>query len=315
LLGTGWDLANIYLLSCSAKLLADDPPLAVGMSVGTTCFVSMDYFRANNRFADFVVHEAAHVFHNRKRHTVGLPDTRRREWLLEIDFIKRETFAYSCEAYSRILELGDSAHARRKLYRELESGPMPGTNKCASRTTATPSCRRCRPQRLEAHPHCLRPAADQAYAIAGSIDMTRRRKPAVTAATFRSDPLFPRIERAVASILETSKMVTPIDVLVGMQLLTSDDVEDWRHGRVAYLESVINCNLTRLSRVLRILRVHVHDLNLVPSTTDYRRLGKGPKHRLRFTKTGDVKLETAYATHFSWPSKSPLHPASPATHA
>ena len=124
--GTAWDLANIYLLSCSAKLLADDPPLAVGMSVGTTCFVSMDYFRANHRFADFVVHEAAHVFHNCKRHTVGLPDTRWREWLLEIDFSKRETFAYSCEAYSRILELGDSAHARRKLYRELESGPMPG---------------------------------------------------------------------------------------------------------------------------------------------------------------------------------------------
>ena len=32
------------------------------------------------------------------------------------------------------------------------------------------------------------------------------------------------------------------------------------------------------AHALRILRFHVHDLNLVPSTTDYRRLGKGPKH-------------------------------------
>jgi len=132
-----------------------------------------------------------------------------------------------------------------------------------------------------------------------------------TAATFRSDPLFPRIERAVATILKTRTVVTPIDVLVGMHLLTPEKVQDWRHGRVAYLERVIDCNLTRLSRALHILRFHVHDLNLLPSTTDYRRHGKGRKQRLRFTKTGDPRLEAAYATHFVWPGKSPFHPPAP----
>lgn len=148
-----------------------------------------------------------------------------------------------------------------------------------------------------------------------STEMTQRRKQTVTVATFRSDPLFSRIERAVATLLKSSKVVTPIDVLVGMQLLTYDDVEDWRRGRIPYLERAINCNLTRLSRLLRILRFHVHDLNLVPSWTDYRRHGKGRKHRLRFTKTGDPKLEVAYATHFIWPGKSPFHPpTSPDAH-
>jgi hypothetical protein len=130
----------------------------------------------------------------------------------------------------------------------------------------------------------------------------------VTVASFRSDPLFPRIERAVATILSTSKVVTPIDVLVGMHLLTPEKVQDWRRGRIPYLERVINCNLTRLSRLLRILRFHVHDLNLVPSTTVYQRHGKGRKQRLRFTKTGDARLEVAYTTHFIWPGKSPFHP-------
>jgi len=65
--GTAWDLANMYLLSCGAKLLADDAPRAVRISVGTTCFVSMDNFRANHWFADFEVHEAAHIFHTCKR--------------------------------------------------------------------------------------------------------------------------------------------------------------------------------------------------------------------------------------------------------
>jgi len=75
---------------------------------------------------------------------------------------------------------------------------------------------------------------------------------------------------------------------------------------VPYLERVIHCNLTKLSRFLRILRFHAHDLNLVPSLTAYMRWGKGPQMRLRFTKTGDPKLEEAYARHFVWPGKSPF---------
>ena len=70
-----------------------------------------------------------------------------------------------------------------------------------------------------------------------------------------------------------------------------------------YLEHAIRCNLTRLSRLLRILRFHAHELNLVPTQAVYRRHGKGPKQALRFTKTGDPNLEAAYARHFVWPGK------------
>lgn len=89
------------------------------MSEETTCHVSLEYFVGSDRFEDFLVHEAAHVFHNCKRRGVGLPYTRRREWLLEIAFRKRETFAYACEAYSRILELGKGPRERRALFTEL----------------------------------------------------------------------------------------------------------------------------------------------------------------------------------------------------
>ena len=78
-----------------------------------------------------------------------------------------------------------------------------------------------------------------------------------------------------------------------------------------YLEQVIECNLTRLARLLRVLRFHAHDLNLVPAVTVYRQYGKGPKPRLRFTKTGDAKLEEAYARHFVWPGTRPFHLPAP----
>ncbi len=131
---------------------------------------------------------------------------------------------------------------------------------------------------------------------------------AVTVATFRDDPLFPKISRVVAIILEKDKVVRPIDVLIGMQLLSRSDLEEWRRGRVPYLEKVIDCNLTRLSRLLRILQFHVHDLNLVPSDATYIRPDRGQERHLRFTKTGDAKLEKAYSMHFTWPGKGPWHP-------
>ncbi len=93
------------------------------------------------------------------------------------------------------------------------------------------------------------------------------RRSTVTVSNYRDDPLYPRIVRATEAILRNGNVVRPIDVLVGMGLLTPAQIENWRAGRVPYLELVIAGNLTRLSRLLRILWFHVHDLNLVPSIT------------------------------------------------
>jgi hypothetical protein len=119
----------------------------------------------------------------------------------------------------------------------------------------------------------------------------------VTVDSFRSDPMFPRIERAVAELLAKGNVVAPVDVLVSMGLMRPEHLAEWRRGQIAYLERVIACNLSRVSRILRILRFHAQDLNLKPSFTVYNRHGKGPKQRLRFSKTGDPNLEKAYATH------------------
>ena len=105
--------------------------------------------------------------------------------------------------------------------------------------------------------------------------------------------------------------MTPVGVLIGMGLLRPEHLADWRRGRVAYLEHVVNCNLSRLSRLLRILRFHAHGLNLKPSLTVYKRHGKGPRQQLRFSKTGDPNLEAAYATHLIRPDQRPLSVVSP----
>jgi len=128
-LGTAWDLANLYLEGVDAELLSDEAPSLLGLSEGTTCYLSAAYLGKPSRFDDFLVHEAAHIFHNCKRRTIGLRETRRREWLLEIDFAKRETFAYACETYSRIHELGKGTTSRQALLAEYAQGPMPADDR------------------------------------------------------------------------------------------------------------------------------------------------------------------------------------------
>jgi len=120
LLGPGfdsaaWDLANLYLGSLGAELLSDQAPALVGLSQETTCYISCEYFTEEDPFADFFVHEVSHIFHNVKRASLGLPSSRSREWLLDIEYRKRETFAYSCEVFSRIIDRAKTPAERRRL--------------------------------------------------------------------------------------------------------------------------------------------------------------------------------------------------------
>jgi len=119
--GSAWDIANLYLGGIDAELLGEDAPQLVGLSQETTCYVSPAYFGEEDPFADFVVHEVGHIFHNCRRRVVGLVETRRREWLLEVEFRKRETFAYACEAYSRVLEGAKRPSERAVLAGELNN--------------------------------------------------------------------------------------------------------------------------------------------------------------------------------------------------
>ena len=133
----------------------------------------------------------------------------------------------------------------------------------------------------------------------------------VTAAGHESEPMFPAIQDAVASILATEKVVTPIDVLIRMRLLVREDVEAWRFGRIGYLERVIDRDLASLGRLLEILAFHCHSLNLVATPTVYLSAGKPPIRPLRFTMNHEEQLEARYARHFVWPGKGAFHPPRP----
>ena len=99
---------------------------------------------------------------------------------------------------------------------------------------------------------------------------------------------------------------TAVDVLMDLGILKKEHYEDWRHGRVLYLERVCTANLSKLSTVLHEMRVYARRTNLKPSFCFYKQWavkkkggqGKNPVIPLRFSKSGREDIERQYATHF-----------------
>ena len=120
----------------------------------------------------------------------------------------------------------------------------------------------------------------------------------ITRKNFDSDPNYPRIVRAVSKILDTRDFVAPVDVFIEMGLLDESILKDWRLGRIPYLERVIQCSPIKAGRILRILNKHAEACGLEASHTSYVKWGRGPRIRLRFTRTGDKNIEEAYSRHF-----------------
>ena len=122
----------------------------------------------------------------------------------------------------------------------------------------------------------------------------------ITINTYQNDKYYLRIVRAVGKILTRADVVIPSEVLIEIGNLSKKQYEVWRKGQVPYLERVIEGSLSKVSRILRIIGFHAHDLNMVPRLTIYHQWGKGKKRVLRFSKTGDSNIEKAYARHYLW---------------
>ena len=107
-----------------------------------------------------------------------------------------------------------------------------------------------------------------------------------------------KIKRIISDLSDEKGYICSIDVLLGLDYLSKTDYEKWRNGQVDYLERVCQTNLGKLTTINKIIRQVAAKMNLVPSLTVYNKWGKGPKQKLRFSKSGDFNIEKAYSTHF-----------------
>lgn len=98
----------------------------------------------------------------------------------------------------------------------------------------------------------------------------------------------------------------PAEVLIDIGVLPKKKYEDWRYGRISYLESACTVNLRKLSWIMHQIRSYAIQSGLKPSFCYYKQWGvkklSGQGHKpvipLRFSKSGNAEIERWYATHF-----------------
>ena len=124
---------------------------------------------------------------------------------------------------------------------------------------------------------------------------------------------------ACFSLMKETGVITAVDVLMAIGVLSKTDYERWRRGdRVDYLERVCKINLKKLSTMNREIRTFAKKNDLKASWTFYRQWSKLDKNgkaksknkakhqgqdkpqsvKLRFSKSGDEGVERQYATHY-----------------
>ncbi|MBC5744896.1 hypothetical protein FMM74_015240 [Lachnospiraceae bacterium MD308] len=116
--------------------------------------------------------------------------------------------------------------------------------------------------------------------------------------------LIGKIHSAVYHQCQQRGYTAPADVLVDIGVLPKQKYEEWRFGKVQYLEQVCTCNLKKLSFIMGQIRACAKKNNLKPSFCYYKRWGVKKKqgHKqvipLRFSRSGSPEIERAYATHY-----------------
>ena len=103
-----------------------------------------------------------------------------------------------------------------------------------------------------------------------------------------------RIVDAMYRQIHSQGYAAPVDVLMDIGVLEKKKYDDWRAGRVPFLEAVCTAHLHKLSEMMKEIRSYAARAGLKPSVSSYKHKGKP----LRFSKTGNQKIEEAYATHY-----------------
>ena len=110
-----------------------------------------------------------------------------------------------------------------------------------------------------------------------------------------------KVHNSMYHQIKGNGIATPVQVLMELGILSKQDYENWRFGKVQYLEKVCKTNLNKLSFIMKEIQSYAQRNNIKGSCTYYKQWGIKDKKvsvKLRFSKTNTEHIEKCYATHY-----------------
>ena len=96
--------------------------------------------------------------------------------------------------------------------------------------------------------------------------------------------LIGKVHSAVYHQCQRRGYATPVDVLMEIGVLPKQKYEDWRFGRIDYLERVCTVNLRKLSFIMHQMRVYAQKTGLKHSFCYYKQWGVKKKMLIGLTQ-------------------------------
>lgn len=109
-----------------------------------------------------------------------------------------------------------------------------------------------------------------------------------------------RVEQAAESALAAQRFVSAIDIVVGLRWISTQQVDAWRRGYIATIESQIQTSPTKVMAALVALQQWAQARGLTRAEIDYVTATRD-RRRLQFSIDGDNVVERAYRTHWQSP--------------
>ncbi|MDO4556428.1 MAG: hypothetical protein Q4B70_15010 [Lachnospiraceae bacterium] len=122
--------------------------------------------------------------------------------------------------------------------------------------------------------------------------------------TINDKEIIEKVQSSMHQQWQQRGYATPVDTLIGCGVLTKKAYEEWRFGKVPYLEKCCTVNLRKLSFILRKMREYADKNGWKASFCYYKQWGVKKKQghkktvELQFSKSGATGIERQYATHF-----------------
>ena len=112
-----------------------------------------------------------------------------------------------------------------------------------------------------------------------------------------------RLRAAAERIFAEKGCVSAVDVFIALGNLAPSDYQNWRRGRLRFLERVIQGNLSVIEKLLEEFRAWANGRGLNASITAYVSHTRD-RHQLRFSASGNPVVEERWSTHYVSPTLS-----------
>jgi len=116
-------------------------------------------------------------------------------------------------------------------------------------------------------------------------------------------PLVDRVTQAAAAALAVQGYVSPVDVLLELRWIDGGAVKRWQQGQIDCLEAAIQTSPPRLSEAMELLRCWAAQQQLFATEAQYV-ARTAQRQTLRFSRSGDPRIEALYRTHWISPTLS-----------